>query len=55
MDVVENAAQSGDLSEPALRRVFDAHQQMIDLRAAQKLSAGIFESDGSVRVGPDDI
>jgi hypothetical protein len=28
--------------------------QMIELRAAQKLNAGIFEPDGSVRVGPDD-
>ena len=52
---LENAVQSGDLSEPALARIFDAHRQLIELRAAQKLNAGPLESDGSVLVGADDI
>jgi Protein of unknown function (DUF1488) len=52
---LENAVQSGDLSEPALARIFDAHRQLIELRAAQKLNAGRLESDGSVLVGADDI
>ena len=55
MDVLENAAQSSDLSETALRRVFDAHRQRIELRAAQKLNAGLLNSDGSVLVSADDI
>ena len=52
---LENAVQSGDLSEPALARIFDAHRQLIELRAAQKLNAGRLESDGSVLVGANDI
>jgi hypothetical protein len=55
MAALENAVQSGDLSEPALARIFDAHRQLIELRAAQKLNAGRLESDGSVLVGADDI
>jgi hypothetical protein len=55
MDAVENAAQSSDLSEPALIRIFDAHRQLIELRAAQKLNAGQVESNGSVRVRAEDI
>ena len=55
MDALENAAQSSDLSEPALSRIFDAHRLMIELRAAQKLNAGRLESDGSVLVGANDI
>ena len=55
MDVLENAAQSSDLPEPALMRIFDAHRQMIELRAAEKLNAGMLEPDGSVRVAADDI
>jgi hypothetical protein len=55
MDALENAAQSSDLSEPALRQIFDAHRLMIELRAAQKLNAGLFDSNGSVLVGADDI
>ena len=55
LDALENAAQSSDLSEPALNRIFDAHRQMIELRAAQKLNAGVFDSNGSVLVGADDI
>ena len=55
MDALENAAQSSELSEPALGRIFDAHRQMIELRAAQKLNAGLFESDGSVLVSANDI
>ena len=43
------------LSEPALRRIFDAHRQMIELRAAQKLNAGLLDSDGSVLIDADDI
>jgi Protein of unknown function (DUF1488) len=55
MDALENAAQSSDLSEPALTRIFDAHRQLIELRAAQKLNAGLLETDGSVLVSADDI
>ena len=52
---LENAVQSSDLSEPALTRIFDAHRQMIELRAAQKLNAGLLDSNGSVLVGAEDI
>jgi len=55
MDAVENAAQSSDLSEPALIRIFDAHRQLIELRAAQKLNAGQVESNGTVLVRAEDI
>ena len=55
IDALENAAQSSDLSEPALTRIFDAHRQLIELRAAQKLNAGLLESDGSVWVTANDI
>jgi hypothetical protein len=55
MDALENAAQSSDLSVPALNRIFDAHRQMIELRAAQKLNAGQVDSNGSVLLGADDI
>jgi hypothetical protein len=55
VDALENAAQSSDLSGPALRRIFDAHRQMIELRAAQKLNDGLLESDGSVLVSANDI
>ena len=55
VDALENTVQSSDLSEPALTRIFDAHRQMIELRAAQKLNAGLLESNGSVLVGADDI
>jgi Protein of unknown function (DUF1488) len=55
MDALEKAVQAGDLSGPALTRIFDAHRQLIELRAAQKLNAGLLESNGSVLVGADDI
>jgi hypothetical protein len=55
MDALEEAAQSNDLSEPALSRIFDAHRQMIELRAAQKLNAGLLDANGSVLLGADDI
>jgi hypothetical protein len=55
VDALENAAQSSDLSGPALRRIFEAHRQMIELRAAQKLNAGLLDSNGSVQVVADDI
>jgi hypothetical protein len=55
MDVLENAGQSSDLSEPARNRVFDAHRLMIELRAAQKLNARLLETDGSVLLGADDM
>jgi len=55
MDALENAVQSSDLSAPALTRIFDAHRQLIELRAAQKLNAGLLDSKGSVLVGADDI
>ena len=55
MAALENAVQSGDLSGAALTRIFDAHRQLIELRAAQKLNAGLLESNGSVLVDADDI
>jgi Protein of unknown function (DUF1488) len=55
IDALENAVQSSDLSEPALTQIFDAHRQMIELRAAQKLNAGLLDANGSVLVGADDI
>lgn len=55
MDALEEAVQSSDLSAPALTRIFDAHRQMIELRAAQKLNAGLLDPKGSVLVGADDI
>jgi hypothetical protein len=55
IDALEGAVQSNDLSETALSRIFDAHRQMIELRAAQKLNAGMFEPDGSVLVSASDI
>jgi hypothetical protein len=54
MDALENAVQSSDLSEPALARIFDAHRQLIELRAGQKLNAGLLEADGSVLVSAND-
>jgi len=55
VDALENAVQSSDLSEPALTRIFEAHRQMIELRAAQKLNAGLLDANGSVLVGADNI
>jgi len=55
MDALENAAQSSDLSQSALSRIFDAHRLMIELRAAQKLNARLLEIDGSVLLAADDI
>ena len=55
MDALENAAQTSDLSEPALNRIFDAHRLMIELRAAQKLNTGLLEADRSVLLGADDM
>jgi uncharacterized protein DUF1488 len=55
MDALENAAQSSDLSEPALCRIFDAHRLMIELRAAQMLNAGLLDADGRVLLGADDL
>lgn len=55
IDALENAAQTGDLSEAALNRIFDAHRLMIELRAAQKLNTGLLEADGSVLLGADDM
>jgi hypothetical protein len=36
IDALENAAQSSDLSELAMNRIFDAHRLLIELRAAKK-------------------
>jgi hypothetical protein len=55
IDALENAVQSSDVSKPALTRIFNAHRQMIELRAAQKLNARLLDSDGCVLVGADDI
>jgi len=55
IDALEQAVQSSDLSVLALTQIFDAHRLMIELRAAQKLNAGLLDSNGSVLVGADDI
>jgi hypothetical protein len=55
LDVLEHAAQSSDLSESALLRIFEAHRLMIELRAAQKLNAGLLDSNGCVQLGAGDI
>ena len=55
IDALENAAQSNDLSEPALTRIFDAHRLLIELRAAQKVNAGLLDPNGSVLLGADDM
>lgn len=55
LDALEKAVQSSGLSEPALVRIFDAHRQMIELRAAQKLNAGLLDSDRCVLIDADDI
>jgi hypothetical protein len=55
MDALQKAAQSTDLSEPAMSRIFDAHRLMIELRAAQKLNAGQLDANASVLLGADDI
>ncbi|MGC1886532.1 MAG: DUF1488 family protein [Stellaceae bacterium] len=55
MDALENAVQSNDLSKSELTRIFDAHRQLIELRAAQKLNAGEVDSDSSVLIRADDI
>lgn len=55
MDALENAVQSNDLSKSELTRIFDAHRQLIELRAAQKLNAGKVDSDSSVLIRADDI
>ena len=55
IDALEQAAQSSDLSVLTLTQIFDAHRQMIELRAAQKLNAGLLDPNGSVLVGADDI
>ena len=54
-DVLERAVQSRDLREPVLIQIFDAHRQMIELRAAQKLNAGLRGPTGVVWVAADDI
>ena len=55
MDALENAAQSSDLPEPVLSRIFEAHRLVIELRAAQKLNAGLLDTDGSVLLGAEDM
>ena len=55
MDALENAVQSNDLSKSELTRIFDAHRQLIELRAAQKLNAGEVNSDSYVLIRADDI
>jgi hypothetical protein len=55
LDALEKAVQSSDVSDTALVRIFDAHRQMIELRAAPKLNAGLLDSNGSVLTEADDI
>ena len=54
-DALEGAVQSGGLSETALRQIFDAHRLLTELRAAQKLNAGLIELDRIVFVRAEDI
>ena len=55
----EAKAFSFFLHKPGHERVLcilaDAHRQIVELRATQKLNAGLLESNGSVLVGADDI
>lgn len=55
IDALEHAVQSRDPSELALTRIFDAHRQLIELRAAQKLNAGLLNPNGAVLIGAEDI
>jgi hypothetical protein len=55
IDALEKAVQSSELSVPDLTRIFNAHRQMIELRAAQKLNAGQVNTNGSVLIRADDI
>jgi hypothetical protein len=55
IDVLERVVHLHDLSELVLGRVFDAHRQMLELRAAQKLNAGLLDANGTVLLGPEDI
>ena len=55
IDALENAVQSGDLSEPALMHIFDAHRQLIELRAAQQVNAGQLDENGFVLLYAEDI
>jgi hypothetical protein len=55
IDALERAVQTTDLPVPALMQIFDAHRQIIELRAAQKLNAGLRDSNGVVLVVADDI
>ncbi len=55
IDALEQAVQSNDISGPALTRIFEAHRQMVELRAAQKLNAGLLDANGCVLVRAEDI
>lgn len=55
IEALEHAVQSDALSEPALNRIFDAHRLMIELRAAQKLNAGLLDTTGCVRLVAEDL
>jgi hypothetical protein len=55
IDALQQAVQSNDLSGPALIKIFEAHRQMIELRAAQKLNSGLLDANGRVLVGAEDI
>lgn len=55
IDALESAIQSTGLSEAESIRIFDAHRQLIELRAAQKLNAGLLNTNGSVLISADDI
>lgn len=55
VDALDQAVQTSDLPVPALIQIFEAHRQMIELRAAQKLNAGLRNSEGVVLVLAEDI
>ena len=55
IDALENAVQSGNLSEPALTQIFDAHRQLIELRAAQQVNTGQLDDNGFVLLNAEDI
>ena len=55
IDVLENAVQLQELSEPVLIQIFDAHRQLIELRAAQQVNSGQIDSTGFVVLRANDI
>ena len=55
VDALENAAQSSDLSQPAMNRTSDAHRAFDRNTSGPKANAGLLDPNGSVLLGADDI